>query len=140
MLLLPRFNQVSWVNPDTNNASEMPQWERFSRVSRVSTAMGEGSEMVLLLISSPSIYSSPRFSSLRLRACSSPVRSVIPLLGASSRVRLSIVCVVMVLPISRRSAAAKLRSGTRITLGDCVNVLSSKRTFTPAACSCGICV
>ena len=52
-----------------------------------------------------------RYKILRLCACSSPVRSVIPLLVPLSPCKYSIVWVVMAFPILRCTAAAKCGSG-----------------------------
>ena len=82
----------------------------------VNSISGDKSDTVLLLTGpSPSINSFPRFNLLRLCACSSPVRSVIPLLETSSSDKFSIACVVIVsledsLSVCR-IAAAKLASG-----------------------------
>ena len=140
IVLLERFSPHSCVKPDSNDTSEIVLLERSSSPSCVKPDSDDMSEIALpprdrtpscfksdsddisetaLLFTgpTPSIYSFPRFKELRLRACSSPVRYVILRLGTSSHVKFSIVCVVIELPISRRTAVAKFASGIETTLG-----------------------
>ena len=102
-----RDNHVSCVSPMRADISEMLLSQRSKYVSRVSPASRDTSEMLL----------SKRYNSLRFVACSSPVRFVIPSSEASRDVRLLIVFVVIVLPISCWIAALKFGSGMRTTVG-----------------------
>ena len=107
MLLAARCRSLSCVSVASGDTSLMSLPLRLRYLSCMSVASGDRSLMLL----------STRLSPFRLCACSSPVRSVIPRLRTSSRVRFSIVCVVRE-PISCRTAAAKFASGIDTTLGE----------------------
>ena len=109
-----RFSDVNCVRFTSGETSETPVSLRTSDVNCVRFASGETSDIGLVCHSSPT-RAPLRFNDVRLSACSSPVRSAIPLPGAANPVKSSIASAVMTASVGKprasRMAAAKFSSG-----------------------------
>ena len=115
MELRPRDSRVRLVSPASGVKFETPVLVRVSRVRLVSPASGVRSDISLLFTYLPSTLSIPRCNRVRLVANSSPVRSRMPELGASKRVKVAISSAViralLSLPSALAMAACSLASG-----------------------------
>ena len=115
MEFLPRDSRVRLVSPASGVKSETPVLVSVSHVRLASPASGVRSDISLLFTYLPSTLSMPRCNRVRLVANSSPVKSRMPELGASRRVKVAISSAVigalLALPSALAIAACSLASG-----------------------------
>ena len=115
MELSPRDSLVRLVSPASGVRSAMELSPRDSLVRLVSPVSGVRSDISLLFTYLSSTLSIPRFNRVRLVANSSPVKSRMPELGASRRVKVAIPSAVtralLALPSALAMAACSLASG-----------------------------
>ena len=135
MRLSGNHNVVRLVKPDRGERSEIRLLPSVNVIRLVSSASGDRSDIALLLTNLLPTNSQPRRNSVRLVANSSPVRSLIPLLDASSHFKVDISPHVIVasraLPKLSAMTARKLASGMLTGVGSSLIIIELKRISTP---------
>ena len=115
MLLSARNSHVRLVNPPNDVMSVIELPSRNSSVRLINLRNDERSVMELLLIRRSSNTSPPRFSTVRLVACSSPVKSLMLAFGATRRgnpdISDTVIVAPGVLPKADSIAARRFASG-----------------------------